>query len=805
MATNRPEGRNVRHSSGQGTVGKTGDGLGTGRVGNADYSGKRRGSSGGAGGSGGFGGGGIPTRGIFGGSGLLIIIVIVFFLIRSCGGAKSGLLGALTGLVSNNGASSVLSLLGAGTDYSTTTADYSTAAGATVVSSTDKALDTTVARGSREKYTKIQGNGKDTFTILVYMCGTDLESKHGMASSDLSEMARATLSNNVNIIVYTGGTKSWRTSAISNTTNQIYKIENGGLTRLESDMGSKSMTDPNTLVEFLNYGFSKYPANRMALIFWDHGGGSVTGFGHDEKFSSSGSMTLAGIDTALKKVNKKFDFIGFDACLMATLENGLMLADYADYMIASEETEPGVGWYYTNWLTKLSQNTSMPTTELGKNIVDDFITVCAQKCRGQNTTLSLVDLAELSNTVPSALKSFASSTKGLIDGKKFDTVANARSATREYGSSQNIDQIDLIDFANKLNTAESKALAKALDGAIKYNRAGSTMNNSYGISIFFPYKRLSSVDKTVKIYDSIGMDADYTKCIKEFASVETGGQVSGGGGSNSVLGSLLSGYSQGTTSGGNVGNILSMLSGLTNSSAGSTIAEGLGTSLLGFLTDRSISDADMADYLAANYFDSSKLVWKQVGGKNVISLSDDQWDMVKDIELNVMYDDGEGYIDLGMDNILNYDSAGNLIGDYDGSWLAINGHVVAYYHVSTSDGVTTGYVPAYVNGDRAEIDITFDKQNPYGYITGVRFVYTDGTAVAAKNMIGLEQGDEIQPICDYYDYNGNYKDSYKLGTSFKLGTTIELANVTINDPEHLIATYCFTDIYQEKYWTPKVP
>ncbi|MBO7403118.1 MAG: peptidase C11, partial [Lachnospiraceae bacterium] len=652
MATNRPEGRNVRHSSGQGTVGKTGDGLGTGRVGNADYSGKRRGSSGGAGGSGGFGGGGIPTRGIFGGSGLLIIIVIVFFLIRSCGGAKSGLLGALTGLVSNNGASSVLSLLGAGTDYSTTTADYSTAAGATVVSSTDKALDTTVARGSREKYTKIQGNGKDTFTILVYMCGTDLESKHGMASSDLSEMARATLSNNVNIIVYTGGTKSWRTSAISNTTNQIYKIENGGLTRLESDMGSKSMTDPNTLVEFLNYGFSKYPANRMALIFWDHGGGSVTGFGHDEKFSSSGSMTLAGIDTALKKVNKKFDFIGFDACLMATLENGLMLADYADYMIASEETEPGVGWYYTNWLTKLSQNTSMPTTELGKNIVDDFITVCAQKCRGQNTTLSLVDLAELSNTVPSALKSFASSTKGLIDGKKFDTVANARSATREYGSSQNIDQIDLIDFANKLNTAESKALAKALDGAIKYNRAGSTMNNSYGISIFFPYKRLSSVDKTVKIYDSIGMDADYTKCIKEFASVETGGQVSGGGGSNSVLGSLLNGYSQGTTSGGNVGNILSMLSGLTNSSAGSTIAEGLGTSLLGFLTDRSISDADMADYLAANYFDSSKLVWKQAGGKNVISLSDDQWDMVKDIELNVMYDDGEGYIDLGMDNIL---------------------------------------------------------------------------------------------------------------------------------------------------------
>jgi hypothetical protein len=803
MADNRPSGRNVHHS-GTGSVGKTGSGLGTGPVGNADYSGRRRSSSGGSGGPGGFGGGGLPTRGIFGGSGLLIVIVIAFFLIKSCSGDKSGIFNLFGNLVGNSGTSSILSLLGAGTDYQTSSDDYNTASGATVVSNTDKALDTTVAAGSRAKYTKLKGNGNDTVTILVYMCGTDLESKHGMASSDMSEMAKATLSDKVKIIIYTGGTKTWKTSAISNSNNQIWKIENGGLKKLEDNMGSKSMTNPDTLVEFINYGFNNYAADRMDLIFWDHGGGSVTGYGHDEKFSSSGSMTLAGIDSALKKAGKKFDFIGFDACLMATLENGLMLSNYADYMIASEETEPGVGWYYTNWLTKLSQNTSMPTTEIGKNIVDDFITVCAQKCRGQKTTLSLVDLAELSNTVPSALSSFATSTKGLITGKKFETVADARSTTREFGSSSNIDQIDLIDFANNLNTTESKALAKALDGAIKYNRAGSTMSNSYGISIFFPYKKLSSVDRTVKIYDQIGMNSDYTKCIKEFASLETGGQVSGGG-ANSVLGSLLSGYSQNQSSGGGMGSILSMLSGLSSPSSGSTIAEGLGTSLLGFLTDRSMSDNDMADYLSNHYFDSSKLVWTKESGKNVIKLADDQWDMVKDIELNVMYDDGEGFIDLGMDNILNYDSAGNLIGDYDGSWLALNGHIVAYYHVSTVGNTHTGYIPAFVNDKRAQIEIVFDQQNPYGYITGVRYIYTTETETEAKAMIGLEQGDEIQPICDYYDYDGNYKDSYDLGTSFKLGKTVELANVTINDPEHLKAVYCFTDIYQEKYWTPVVP
>ena len=61
---------------------------------------------------------------------------------------------------------------------------------------------------------------------------------------------------------------------------------------------------------------------------------------------------------ALTKAGVAFDFIGFDACLMATAENALMLTKHADYLIASEETEPGVGWYYTNWLTSLGKDPS---------------------------------------------------------------------------------------------------------------------------------------------------------------------------------------------------------------------------------------------------------------------------------------------------------------------------------------------------------------------------------------------------------------------------------------------------------------
>ena len=231
-------------------------------------------------------------------------------------------------------------------------------------------LNTSVSPKAREKYTKLLGGGNDTVTIMIYMCGTDLESKSGMATSDLSEMAKAAISDKVNILIYTGGCSGWRNNIMSSKVNQVYRLTNGGkFERLVPDDGSKVMTDPATLTAFINFCKKNFPASRNELIFWDHGGGSISGYGYDQKYPSAGAMSLAQINSALSKANMKFDFIGFDCCLMSTAENALMLSQYADYMIASEETEPGTGWYYTNWLSLLSQNTSVPTTELGKRII----------------------------------------------------------------------------------------------------------------------------------------------------------------------------------------------------------------------------------------------------------------------------------------------------------------------------------------------------------------------------------------------------------------------------------------------------
>ncbi len=772
MDQNRPRGREKNVTSGGSGVHKRGDGLGTGPVGSSNGYAGRKGSS------------KIGTKAAAGGGGVALIGIIIALLF---GGGGDGLSDLGGGQLSDGGNQSYQQDIGSSQGNTSS-------------------VNNSVAAGSRDKRTKILGNQKDTVTIMVYMCGTDLESKSGMASSDLSEMAAASFGDNINLIIYTGGCKGWKTSGISNSKNQIYQIKNGKLLCLEKDMGSNAMTDPSTLSSFIKYCSSNFPANRNDLIFWDHGGGSISGYGYDETHKSSGSMGLPGISKALNDGGITFDFVGFDACLMATAETALMMNNYADYMIASEETEPGIGWYYTDWLTKLGKNTSEATVDTGKNIVDGFVEMCAKKCRGQQTTLAVIDLAEFANTVPDKLNAFSKSISNLLSNKDYQTVSDARYQTREFAQSSKIDQIDLVDLAQKLGTSEGSALSKAVKDAVKYNRTSTNMTNAYGVSIYFPYKRTSYVDPACSAYKQIGMDSEYSKCIQQFASLETSGQIAAGGSSSSPLTSILGGLSSGSS--GSSDMIGQLLSGFL--SGRSMNVDGLDSSNTGFMKESPLSDDDTADYLAANYFDSSNLVWDITSdGKYKIELPENQWKLVHAVDKNVFFDDGAGYIDLGLDNVYDYDDEGNLVADTENTWISINGQPVAYYHTDTTEYgndqyYISGYVPAKLNGDRVNLILAFDNENPKGYIAGVTSDYKDGeTDTVAKSDIELQNGDMLEFLCDYYSYNGDYEDSYYLGEPMTVSGDMIISDTEIGDGNSVI-TYRFTDIYNQEYWTEKI-
>ena len=656
-------------------------------------------------------------------------------------------------------------------------------------------LDTSVAPAAREKYTKLLGNGQDKMTIMLYLCGTDLESRSKMATADLQEMLNADLSDDVNLIVYSGGCKQWQNNVLSSKTNQIWEVKDEGLVPLEKDLGSKSMTDPKTLSSFIQYCAKKYPANRNALIFWDHGGGSVSGYGYDEKFASSGSMSLAEIDTALTDGGVKFDWVGFDACLMATTENALMLSKHADYMIASEETEPGIGWYYTDWLTELSENPSLSTLEMGKIIVDDFIDTCAQKCPGQSTTLSVVDLAEAEKTIPDVLGAFSTDTYELIKNKEFAQVSNARSGSREFGASSKIDQVDLVHLANNMGSEEGKALSEALLSAVKYNRTSSNMTNSYGLSIYFPLRKASMVDDAVDTYELIGMDEDYARCIEAFASMEAGGQAVSGG-TPSPLPSLMEMMGS-SGANGNAEMVAQLLGAFLQSSSG-----------MDFLSGRAMPEEDMVSYFSEHSFDGSQLQWQDTASGSAIVLPEEQWELVQSLHANMFFDDGEGYIDLGCDNVYDFDEQGNLLAPSEMTWIAVNEQPVAYYHESTVDDgedySITGRIPVLYNSERAELVVEFTDELPYGTVVGVRRVYTDGeTTTVAKTMDTVKDGDIIDFVCDYYSYDGEYLDSYMLGEQLTVDGELTISDVYVDETAANL-TYLFTDIYNQQYWSAPV-
>lgn len=863
MAVNRPRGRQ-KNVTGQGKkVYRRGSGLGTGSVGRPG--GRPTGSSSGPtysslGSSGGTGGAGAPVfrGGGSGGIGKIIIALLVIFLLGK--GGLGGLGDLLSGGMeeasgpsqgyygqtqddydsyeeSENPLSGLEELFGGSSQSSqqtqqsqqTMTGNISleellgSLGGGSVSSgweeeSNESTLNTSVVDGARGKFTKIRGNGQDEVTIMLYLCGTDLESRSSMATMDLQEMMKADIAENVNLVIYTGGCKQWKNNVLSSKNNQLWQLKDEGLVCLDDNVGRVSMTDPNTLAEFIRYCSKNFPANRNALIFWDHGGGSVSGYGYDEKFASSGSMSLAEIDKALTAGGVKFDFVGYDACLMATTENALMLTKHADYMIASEEVEPGIGWYYTNWLTELSENTSMPTVEIGKNIIDDFVDTCARQCAGRPATLSIVDLAEVEAVIPKTLADFSQDTYELIKNDEYAQVSHARSGAREYGATTKTDQVDLVHFANNMGSEEGQALKDAILSVVKYNRTSYNMTNSYGLSIYFPLRKANMVDAAVDTYEQIGMGEEYARCIQAFASMEVCGQAASGGNTSplpSLLEMLGGGYGGSSYSGSSSGGYTSFdSSDMLGQMLGSLLSgemsgiSGLTSDNIDFFSGRAMGAEDTAEYLIKNTFDTSNLAWKDLAGGQVISMPEEQWKLVQSLHANMFFDDGEGFIDLGTDNVYEFDENGNLLAPSEKTWIAINQQPVAYYHENTvDDGVNysiSGRIPVLYNGDRAELLVEFTNDNPYGSVVGVRRVYVNGeTTTAAKTMDTVKDGDVIDFICDYYSYEGEYMDSYMLGEQMVVDGELEISDVYV-DEDAAMLTYQFTDIYNQNYWTTPV-
>ena len=197
----------------------------------------------------------------------------------------------------------------------------------------------------------------------------------GAASTDIAEMTSDTWSDNITIVIQTGGATRWSNSNVNPNRTQRFVYRKGDLKKVY-DEPIERVTDPKTLTSFLNFCKEEYPADHNMLVLWNHGGASF-GYGHDSIYE--GMMSLkdirAGLEGAYKPNKEKpaFDIIGFDACLMSSLEVTHALNGFASYYAVSAETEPGEGWDYAPWLKAMTEDPTMSPAKVGQKIADSYM------------------------------------------------------------------------------------------------------------------------------------------------------------------------------------------------------------------------------------------------------------------------------------------------------------------------------------------------------------------------------------------------------------------------------------------------
>lgn len=285
------------------------------------------------------------------------------------------------------------------------------------------------------------------------------------------------------------------------------------------ELGEINMGDPKTLIDFVTWSVDTYPSDRYVLILSDHGGGWTGGWTDPDP--SYDYLTLEEMDYAFSQLvfnlpNKKFDIIGFDACLMSQLDVYSAIAPYARFSIASEEVEPATGWAYSAFLQELVYNPAMDPRELASIVVETYLeqdqrflnnearaslfqgdtNVSVQEALDlvmPNSTLTAVDLAYIpkSNELMNDFAYYMTT----IDQTSVAAARNyAPSFTSVFGEGTPPSFIDLFSFSlileqemgDGFDPTSGAQLRDSLKEAIIINKAGKEKTGAQGISIYFP-------------------------------------------------------------------------------------------------------------------------------------------------------------------------------------------------------------------------------------------------------------------------------------------------------------------------------
>lgn len=398
------------------------------------------------------------------------------------------------------------------------------------------------------------------WTVLVYLAGDNNLDEDG--ASDLAEMAKVGSNDDLNIVAQFD-----RAGKVG--TQRFYITKGGGYQKDSiENLGETNCGDPKVLVDFLKWGIVKYPAERYMAVLWNHGSGwdeddvynraikaspekdgfprmgmrafrrgrmkkamfsttvdkilaqtpELRAIAYDDEskdFLDNAEMKNALSEAAKELPNKRFDVVGFDACLMNAIEVSYQLKDVANVIVGSEETEPGTGWPYDEVLAALAQKPSMSPQDFGKAIVDSYIKSYDGGLQSEPVTMSAVNLDKIDPVVSKIDQWAIALEKNVTKPTTFNTILLCSERAQHFEFVTYKDAFDLARLLKeKSKVKDVKDSSKAVMNSLKPGDKNfviasgclsSRMANAHGVAIYFPGQQMYK-----KYYDAL----DFAKATR---------------------------------------------------------------------------------------------------------------------------------------------------------------------------------------------------------------------------------------------------------------------------------------------------
>ena len=623
--------------------------------------------------------------------------------------------------------------------------------------------------------------------VMEYIIGSNLEDTRGFASINIAQMLDSTSEGEgLDFVIQAGGTERWFTKGIDDSTVGRYLISGGSLETAELLDPSLCMSEPQNLTDFIVWTKENYPADRYMLVLWDHGGGFIYGYGQDDlnkRKGSNSTITASEIIDAIAKADTKFDLIGFDACLMQNIEYANALEPYADYYLASEETEPGTGWFYKAGFSKLAADPTLSTEEFAKSMISSYDQCNRATNDGEpkpDCTLSLVDLTLVKPVYEQLTDMFRKSTADIKDNPAvFANISAGRAHAYQFADEE---QVDMVSYLTSLKNADYKQqvmsdeefdkIANTAKACVVYRNSDSAEGIN-GIAIDYPYKDLSTYDK----------EHDQLKAVKYKSERQF------------------------------FDTLCSIMASQQKSQADTD-------SLWGVLTSVDYSNEDwyikgFEDYDTTDLFVDIPV--KELEDGYLPELPDKTWDTILDCKVAAYLITDEGLMYLGQEHFADTDAEGHPLVSMDGIWARVDGSVVCYEAddpLVTEEGtIYRGTVRAKLNGkDNILLHIEWDpvKEDSEEEVTGLVTGYSiEGEKEPFFMRKGLEQfktGDSVEFLFDFYDEEGKLTKTETYGNKL---TVIKDEPMTVRDELFEAGTQIqyfgvLTDVYQRELMTEEI-